>query len=171
MKKTLILLLLVLLLLLPSAAYAEEGVRIELMVADGVSYAVLTREPILGGTLKGGEEKNPGFRLPAFLTGIEASAFEGIDAACVEISENVESVGSRAFADCQNLREFHISESVKEIAEDALAGCENVTVYGTTEVAKAFADAAHFEYVDPSAEPAPSSAQEQQPVELPAIFR
>ena len=172
MKKICVLLLLALLLLLPAAAFADGDVNIEVMIADGVSVVVLTPEYELfsANTFQGAEV--PGFRMPLSLTRIEEGAFEGIDAKIVEISENVAYIGSRAFANCKNLREFHIPDSVKEIEPDALKGCDkDVTVYGSTDVAKKFAEDAGFEYKDLSAQPVTPAEREEKAVELPAVKR
>ena len=175
MKKICVFLVLLLLLCLAPAAYAD-GVNIEVMIADGMSVVVLTPEVSLfsAESFLGAEERNPDFIMPRSLTRIEDNAFEGIDASRVEISENVASIGSHAFAKCKNLREFHISASVKEIDKDALEGCENVTVYGSTDVAKAFAEAAGFDYVDLNAAEPPvvrPVGREEPPVALPFVKR
>lgn len=101
--------------------------------------------------LKGMLNIREGLVLPAFLTLIEESAFEGIDAQRVYISENVVSIEKRAFADCKDLREIFIPATVQSIDDTALAGCVNVTVYGTAgSEAQRFAIAAGFDFVDPN---------------------
>jgi hypothetical protein len=94
------------------------------------------------------------FALPAALTTIDEEAFAGIDAERVEVTENVVSIASRAFADCGNLREIKIPSTVLFVDDHALDGYTNVTVYGTkgTE-AERFANAAGFTFVDPDMEP------------------
>ena len=168
MKKTLFLLILALFLSLGVPAWAEEG--IEVVVEDGASVVAVDVGVYAPAGFFGKED----FVLPSSLITIEDSAFEGIDASRVEISENVASIGSHAFAKCKNLREFHISASVKEIDKDALEGCENVTVYGSTDVAKAFAEAAGFDYVDLNAAEPPvvrPVGREEPPVALPFVKR
>ena len=143
----------------------------EVMIADGVSVVVLTPESALfsADILQSTEEKDSGFYMPLYLTRIENSAFEEIDAACVKISENVVYIGYRAFANCKNLREFHISASVEKIESDALEGCTGVTVYGTTDTAQKFADAAGFDYVDQSVPY--TDPDETLPLPLPLVRR
>lgn len=61
--------------------------------------------------------------LPANLTEIRAEAFAGMAAGGVEIPGGCLTVGSRAFADCPNLRRVVFPASVTEIAEDVFEGC------------------------------------------------
>lgn len=67
--------------------------------------------------------------LPAMLTEIEDSAFEGIAAEAVQIPYGVTSIGSRAFADCPNLMAVYIPGSVGYIADDAFDGSDNVELF------------------------------------------
>ena len=62
------------------------------------------------------------FKLPAALKAIEAEAFEGSTAEAFEIPEGCTSIGSRAFANCPNLKVLIIRSSSITIADDALAG-------------------------------------------------
>lgn len=68
--------------------------------------------------------------LPADLTTLEESAFEGIDAAIVIVPEGVKAIGSRAFASCPNLKHVRVPDSVASLASDAFAGCGTVYLYG-----------------------------------------
>ena len=89
----------------------------------------------------------PTLTLPAGLTEIGEEAFAGIAAEYVQVTENVVSIGSRAFADCGNLRETAIPAGVQTIADDALSGCTDVTVYGKTgSEAQRFAEANGFAF-------------------------
>jgi len=92
------------------------------------------------------------FTVPAALTEIGEEAFAGIAAECVQISDNVVNIGSRAFADCASLQQIAIPASVQTIADDALAGA-NVTVYGQAGTeAERFAEANGFGFVDTNAQ-------------------
>ena len=71
-----------------------------------------------------------GFTLPAGLVTIGEEAFAGIPVSRVEFTENVKTIGPRAFADCKNLREFVVPATVESIDDTALAGCTGVTIYG-----------------------------------------
>ena len=62
------------------------------------------------------------FKLPASLTTIEAEAFEGSVAEAFEIPAGCTSIGSRAFANCPNLKVLIIRSSSINIADDALEG-------------------------------------------------
>ncbi len=192
--KRMIVIFLALLLCLVSAL-AEDGAGIEVLRLDGVPVAVLylsqpdeEASPLgalsarknlpLGRFLAKSGPEGPGTLsakqtdevvLPLSLTAIGESAFEGIAAEVVEITENVVSIGPRAFADCQNLREIHISATVQEIDGTALSGCQSVTVYGSTDVAKAFAEANCFTYIDGSAPSDPPTARENPPITLPFV--
>lgn len=59
------------------------------------------------------------FTLPAALTEIDEEAFAGIAAEYVQVTENVTSIGSRAFADCKNLKQIAIPAGVQSIADNA----------------------------------------------------
>ena len=160
MKKMCMLLAAALLFCLCFTAQAEEGVSVEVIKMDGISVVVLIPEDNARRARSAAEEA--GFILPGALTIIEESAFEGVIAETVEISENVVSIEARAFADCKNLREITIPATVLTIDETALAGCKNVTVYGAKDsAAEKFVQAvnaadpeAGFVFVDVNAEPA-----------------
>ena len=66
-------------------------------------------------------------RLPKNLRTIEAAAFEGVTATYVILPSGVESIGSRAFADCPNLARVIIPASVRVIDDNAFAGSSQVT--------------------------------------------
>ena len=180
MKRICILLAAVLLLCLATNAWAEDGVNVEVIRMDGVSVVVLTPEEtmvrarsfaMMAAAPNGTEDA--AFTLPQFLTIIEEEAFAGIAAEKVEVSENVVSIGVKAFADCPNLTEITIPANVLSVDDSALAGCSGVTVYGTAGTeAERFAKAAGFTFVDPNAEPETPSVpgdQERPPVELPFV--
>ena len=69
------------------------------------------------------------FILPASLSAIEESAFEGSTAYVVYIPEGCTSIGSYAFKDCENLREIHIPTNC-DISDTAFDGCGTIYVFG-----------------------------------------
>lgn len=175
MKKISLLLAAFLLLVLCFSVQAENAVQVEVLKMDGISVVVLTPQETLTRA-RGIAEEAGSFALPASLTIIEESAFEGIAAETVEISQNVVSIEARAFANCTSLREITIPATVLNIDPTALAGCQNVTVYGTkNSAAEEFVQAvnaadpnAGFVFVDPDlAEPAP--AKESPVVVMPFV--
>lgn len=179
MKRISILLILALLLCLAPAAQAEDSVQVEVMIADGMSVVMLIPEElqlqanaVFQSAAPNGSES---LALPASLTLIEESAFEGIAAQRVEISENVVSIEKRAFADSKSLREIVIPATVLKVDDLALEGCENVTVYGAAgSEAERFAAAAGFDFVDSNAGEAPvdqPAGQMEAPVVLPFVKR
>ena len=180
MKKICILLAAVLLLCLGASAWAEGGVNVEVIKVDGVSVVVLTPETtmlrarsVAMNALAAAPEKEAVFVLPAFLTLIEESAFEGIAAESVEVTGNVAAIETRAFADCKSLREITIPATVLKIDDHAFDGCEGVTVYGRSGTeAERIANLYGFTFVDPNAEPetpATPVTPEQPPVVLPFL--
>ena len=174
MKKTIILLLSFLLCLnCVLAARAEMGVNVEVLKIDGVSVVVFTLDEI-ELQARGAEEKGAGFTLPGMLTQIGEEAFYGIAAETIEVTENVVSIGPRAFADCKNLREITIPANVTAIDDSALSGCENVTVYGVkgTE-AERFANENGFAFAQIGGETPeePFVVREAPPVQLPLVPR
>lgn len=70
------------------------------------------------------------FKLPASLQYIDDEAFEGTALVNVEISENVEYIGERAFSDIPTLRKVNIPEKTTTIAKSAFAGSSRVTITG-----------------------------------------
>ena len=121
---------------------AEGGVNIEVIRVDGVSVVLLTPESTMlrarsvaenvaeDKAEDVAEDDIKSMILPEFLTLIEESAFEGIAAGNVEVTENVVAIEARAFADCKNLRGIYIPATVLQIDDHAFDGCENVTVVG-----------------------------------------
>lgn len=68
--------------------------------------------------------------LPDSLTGIDAEAFCGSGFQYVRLPEKVKAIGSRAFADCQNLRHIYIPAMTADIAPDAFDNVEELTIHG-----------------------------------------
>ena len=165
MKKLCVLLVLALLLSLGASAFADNSV--EILYMDGTPVAV--ESPALtAGETNAFNAPGAGLTLPAALVAIEEEAFAGIDAARVEITENVVSIGPRAFADCKNLTELVIPATVQTIDDTALEGSENVTIYGESgSEAQRFADANSIPFV-PSNEVSPIIIA-QPPVTLPYV--
>ena len=165
MKKLCVLLVLALLLSLSASAFADNSV--EILYMDGTPVAV--ESPALtAGETNAFHAPGAGLTLPAALVAIEEEAFAGIDAGRVEITENVVSIGPRAFADCKNLTELVIPATVQIIDDTALEGSENVTIYGEADSeAQRFADANNLPFV-PSNEVTPIIIA-QPPVTLPYV--
>lgn len=72
----------------------------------------------------------PDFTVPAIVTEIDDEAFEGISASVVTMSDSVTSIGSRAFAECPNLRQIYIPAETT-IANDAFEDVSGLTIFGT----------------------------------------
>lgn len=62
----------------------------------------------------------PDFTTPASLTTIEAEAFYGIDASFIWLTDNVTSIGERAFAACEGLQYIRIPYQCTSIGTDAI---------------------------------------------------
>ena len=164
MKKLCVLLVLALLLSLSASAFADNSV--EILYLDGTPVAV--ESPTLTAGESNAFDAGAGFTLPTALAAIGEEAFAGIDAARVEITENVISIGPRAFADCKNLTELVIPATVQIIDDTALEGSTNVTIYGEADSeAQRFADANSIPFV-PSNEVTPIIIA-QPPVTLPYV--
>ncbi len=89
-------------------------------------------------------------RTPAQLAEIGASAFEGSAFTHVILGENVTTIGSRAFADCQALAYIYLPGSVESIAEDAFDGSEHVIIgCSAGSAAETFAKEYGIEYQTP----------------------
>ena len=74
----------------------------------------------------------PDFILPASTRVIEDEAFAGIKATSILVGDQVESIGSKAFANCTNLQQIVIPESVVVISENAFEGCNDIVIFGVT---------------------------------------
>ena len=70
------------------------------------------------------------FTTPAALETIEEEAFCGIAAQVIRVSDQVTTIGDRAFADSQ-VRQIYIPSSVTSMSGSAFDGCENVTIFST----------------------------------------
>lgn len=66
--------------------------------------------------------------LPADLTAIHAEAFMGAAFESVYVSEQVTSIGDRAFQGCQQLRTIYIMNDQVSFGQDVFAGCEDVVL-------------------------------------------
>lgn len=66
--------------------------------------------------------------LPFDLTTIENESFEETNCQAVIISENCESIGNRAFANCVELLYVRIPPTLSNIADNAFEGCPNVII-------------------------------------------
>lgn len=65
-------------------------------------------------------------RLPKALKEIGEEAFMGNTVEEFILPDGAKTIGSRAFADCVNLKLIHLPGSLTEIADDAFEGCEDV---------------------------------------------
>ena len=74
----------------------------------------------------------PDFTLPAFLTTVEAEAFEGIAASVVDVPADCTSIGDHAFRNCPNLTQIRIPEHCA-LGTDMFDGCGTVYVFGAAE--------------------------------------
>ena len=102
-----------------------------------VSYRVAEDESHLGTEPAGPIEVTmlpgfgtPDFTLPAFLTRVEAEAFEGISASVVDVPASCTAIGDRAFRNCPNLTQIRIPAGCT-LGADVFDGCALVHVYGT----------------------------------------
>lgn len=67
-------------------------------------------------------------KLPNGLAEIDDEAFENTDVQFVQIPSGTTRIGSRAFANCENLAVVEIPSSVTDIADDAFAGSDYVNI-------------------------------------------
>lgn len=89
------------------------------------------------GVIYTGSVNGMEFKLPAKLASIEAEAFAGADVQGVEIPDGCTSIGSRAFADCDDLEFVYMPDSVKQISDSAFAGSDKVCLVCASENAAA----------------------------------
>ena len=75
--------------------------------------------------------EKPDYTTPDDLRIIEEEAFKGTPEEVIQLTDSVEKIGKRAFAECTNLRKIYIPGSVTEIAPDAFDGCpEDMIIFG-----------------------------------------
>ena len=72
----------------------------------------------------------PDLVLPGSLTRIGEEAFTGGAFTCVRVPETTTTIGSRAFANCPELRHIYIPEGTTSIAPDAFEGVSGLTIHG-----------------------------------------
>ena len=77
---------------------------------------------------------------PESLTKIKASAFEDSAVEAVVLDNSVREIGSRAFANCQNLVYIYIPDSVQSIAADAFDGISPIIYCNADSTAAEYAD-------------------------------
>ena len=68
------------------------------------------------------------FKIPAFMTAIEAEAFENIAATAVEVPANCAAIGDHAFRACRNLQRIRIPANCA-LGDGVFDGCATVYVY------------------------------------------
>lgn len=66
--------------------------------------------------------------LPADTVEIHSEAFAGTASGMIELPEGVMTIGSRAFADNEDLMLVQLPDSIVSISSDAFAGCTNLTL-------------------------------------------
>ncbi len=82
-------------------------------------------------TVGNGSILEPDCILPAALARIEEEAFMGCSFAYIKLSENVTSIGNKAFADCPYLVHIYIPQKTTAIADDAFYGMTGLVIHGT----------------------------------------
>lgn len=70
--------------------------------------------------------------LPAELTTISEEAFMNTSFYYVIVPEMTTTIGSKAFANCSNLKYIYIPERTNQIADDAFLNVTGLTIYGKT---------------------------------------
>ena len=163
MKKLCFLLIFALLLSLGASAYAASGIEIAYM--DGVAVVTEYYDPYTSYDDPG---EGGSLLLPSALVDIGEEAFAGTAASVVGITENVKSIGPRAFAECPNLSMLLIPATVMSIDDTAVADSPMVTVYGETgSEAYRFAKANGIPFVATDAAPETPEQPLTAPVEMP----
>ena len=80
--------------------------------------------------------------LPRALKQIGDEAFAGVPAEIIVVPDGATSIGSQAFANCENLGIVEIPATVTSIAPDAFSGCTNfMIVCPDGSAAESFAEA------------------------------
>ncbi len=92
----------------------------------------------------------PDFTLPGALTTIEGEAFAGLPMQVVMCPETLQSIGEKAFAGCESLRQIYIPAGVESIQDDAFDGCpDDLAIYGYADSeAERIADLRNFAFME-----------------------
>ena len=126
-------------LVLRDGTYTAAGrtANMEIDYADGYINATVKME-------------KPDLVLPASMTTVGAEAFSGIAANVVRIPDKTETIGSKAFSNCQQLWQIEIPESVTTIAADAFSGLKyKLIIYGKAgSTAETFANNNGYGFVE-----------------------
>lgn len=83
-------------------------------------------------TVGSSEDIEPDLILPAELTTIEEEAFAGGSFEYVKLSENVSYIGTKAFANCSNLKHIYIPQTTNKIESNAFDGVSDLTIHGVS---------------------------------------
>ena len=133
-----------------SVASVNEGI----ITAVGTGIANITCAAIDGSGIEAickviVNKPIPDLILPAALKEIDEEAFMGIAAESIQLSNGVERILSRAFADCPVLRKIVIPDSVEYISADAFSGTTDLVIYGIDgSYAQYYAGRYGYEFVD-----------------------
>ena len=100
---------------------------------SGGSQVTAVYVPAGNVTLYAQWEKEPDpvtpMALPANTTTIEAEAFRATAFEAIIVPEGCQTLGSKAFADCPNLKQIALPTSIRGIADDIFSGCgEGLTI-------------------------------------------
>ena len=96
-----------------------------------LSYETLSTELTVNVQTSTSVLTDPDMVLPENLVEIEAEAFSDCLGKWIKLSENVKSIGNRAFANCPNLTQIYIPDRTVIISATAFEGISNpLTIYG-----------------------------------------
>jgi len=112
----------------PEVATIEQGTARLRGVKPGEAVITATLESGKSASLKVKVVGKKALYLPYDLTAVEEEAFAGGGFTHVYCRTGLVSIGSRAFADCKDLKCIWIPDSVKFISPDAFAGCSDVKI-------------------------------------------
>ena len=102
-------------------------------LTDGVYTFIMPMNAVTVSASFFGGYETPALVLPASLTTIEESAFEGNTAVTsVELPGTCTSIGAYAFRNCASLRQILVPAGVTSIGADVFTGCGTVYVFGYT---------------------------------------
>lgn len=95
------------------------------------------------------EKAEPGIVMPAGTKAIEAQAFEAVGFISVKLNPELESIGSRAFANCEFMTQIEIPANVTEIEEDAFDECNSLLIIFCTKDSEAhkFAENSGIDFI------------------------
>lgn len=88
------------------------------------------------------------FILPDDVTEVQQEAFQKVAAEYVVLPDGCKTIGTRAFADCDNLIYIYMPDSITSIADDAFADCDVTFICESKNFAADYAEEKNIDWMN-----------------------